>query len=93
MAASSRGIAGNSADGWGLRVVNSQNILIYGAGLYSFFNNYNTCTYFSILRVLRRRYCKYVLTVWRSMLGRGQRRDLPDDDLRHRRLVFERRRL
>jgi glucan 1,3-beta-glucosidase len=25
--------------------VNSQDILIYGAGLYSFFNNYNTCTY------------------------------------------------
>jgi len=45
IAASSRGIAGNSADGWGLRVVNSQNILIYGAGLYSFFNNYNTCTH------------------------------------------------
>jgi len=45
IAASSRGIAGNSAEGWGLRVVNSQNILIYGAGLYSFFDNYNTCTY------------------------------------------------
>lgn len=31
------------AVGWGLRVVNSQDILIYGAGLYSFFNNYNVC--------------------------------------------------
>jgi glucan 1,3-beta-glucosidase len=29
--------------GWGVRVVNSQDILIYGAGLYSFFNNYNVC--------------------------------------------------
>ncbi|KAK0301952.1 hypothetical protein LTR01_009060 [Friedmanniomyces endolithicus] len=30
------------ADGWGLRIVHSNNILIYGAGLYSFFNNYST---------------------------------------------------
>ena len=43
ISASSRGIAGNSAEGWGLRTVNSRSILIYGAGLYSFFNNYNTC--------------------------------------------------
>ncbi|KAH6683754.1 glucan 1,3-beta-glucosidase, partial [Plectosphaerella plurivora] len=27
---------------WGLRITNSHNILIYGAGLYSFFNNYST---------------------------------------------------
>ncbi|KAI9151257.1 Glucan 1,3-beta-glucosidase [Paramyrothecium foliicola] len=27
---------------WGLRIHNSQNVLIYGAGLYSFFNNYST---------------------------------------------------
>ncbi|EME45017.1 glycoside hydrolase family 55 protein [Dothistroma septosporum NZE10] len=30
------------ADGFGLRIYNSQNILTYGAGLYSFFLNYNT---------------------------------------------------
>lgn len=42
-AVSCRNISGNSADGWGLRTVNSQSILIYGAGLYSFFNNYSTC--------------------------------------------------
>lgn len=29
------------ASGWGLRVLNSNPVLIYGAGLYSFFNNYN----------------------------------------------------
>ncbi|KAK8135900.1 hypothetical protein PG984_003840 [Apiospora sp. TS-2023a] len=28
-------------DGWGLRVVNSKDILVYGAGMYSFFNNNN----------------------------------------------------
>ncbi|KAK0615339.1 pectate lyase superfamily protein-domain-containing protein [Bombardia bombarda] len=28
--------------GWGLRVVGSHEILVYGAGLYSFFNNYDT---------------------------------------------------
>ncbi|ROW13772.1 hypothetical protein VPNG_03661 [Cytospora leucostoma] len=27
---------------WGLRVINSSNVVIYGAGHYSFFNNYNT---------------------------------------------------
>lgn len=31
-----------AADGWGLRIVDSNNILVYGAGLYSFFNNYST---------------------------------------------------
>lgn len=30
------------ADAWGLRIVDSQDILVYGAGLYSFFNNYST---------------------------------------------------
>ncbi|KAF1831351.1 exo-beta 1,3 glucanase-like protein [Decorospora gaudefroyi] len=28
------------ASAWGLRVLNSKNVLIYGGGLYSFFNNY-----------------------------------------------------
>jgi len=27
---------------WGLRVLNSENILVYGAGHYSFFSNYDT---------------------------------------------------
>jgi hypothetical protein len=40
--ASCQGISGNCADGWGLRIVSSSNILIYGAGLYSFFDNYST---------------------------------------------------
>lgn len=32
-------------DAWGLRVVNSQGVLIYATGFYSFFNNYQqTCT-------------------------------------------------
>ena len=31
-------------DAWGLRIVNSQGVLIYSAGFYSFFNNYQqTC--------------------------------------------------
>ncbi|KAF2086268.1 glycoside hydrolase family 55 protein [Saccharata proteae CBS 121410] len=29
-------------DSWGLRIVNSTNVLVYGAGLYSFFDNYST---------------------------------------------------
>jgi glucan 1,3-beta-glucosidase len=31
----------NTADAWGLRILSSSDILVYGAGLYSFFNNYN----------------------------------------------------
>lgn len=31
-----------NCDGYGLRILNSSNILVYGAGLYSFFDNYNT---------------------------------------------------
>ena len=32
----------NAADGWGLRILRSSNINAYGAGHYSFFDNYNT---------------------------------------------------
>lgn len=31
-----------NADGYGLRVLASSNLLVYGAGLYTFFNNYST---------------------------------------------------
>jgi glucan 1,3-beta-glucosidase len=31
-----------NCDGYGLRILNSSSILTYGAGLYSFFDNYNT---------------------------------------------------
>ncbi|KAI1420009.1 glycoside hydrolase family 55 protein [Xylaria sp. FL1777] len=34
--------ASNCAEAWGLAVQASKNVLIYGAGLYSFFSNYNT---------------------------------------------------
>jgi glucan 1,3-beta-glucosidase len=40
-ATSCAGVAGQCNMGWGLRVVNSSSILVYGAGLYSFFNNYS----------------------------------------------------
>ncbi|APA15899.1 hypothetical protein sscle_15g106690 [Sclerotinia sclerotiorum 1980 UF-70] len=33
---------GNCADGWGLRIIDSESVYVYGAGLYSFFDNYNT---------------------------------------------------
>ncbi|KAL6714211.1 hypothetical protein ACLMJK_008706 [Lecanora helva] len=36
------GAAANCPLAWGLRVVGSSNVLVYGAGLYSFFNNYST---------------------------------------------------
>ena len=34
--------AANCYMAWGLRIVGSTNIFVYGAGLYSFFNNYST---------------------------------------------------
>lgn len=34
--------AGYCASAWGLRIFNSRNILVYGAGLYSFFIDYST---------------------------------------------------
>ncbi|KAJ8060718.1 hypothetical protein OCU04_011023 [Sclerotinia nivalis] len=33
---------GNCAEGWGLRIIDSECVYVYGAGLYSFFDNYNT---------------------------------------------------
>ena len=36
------GKGANCYDAWGVRVVNSKSILVYGAGLYSFFDNYST---------------------------------------------------
>lgn len=35
-------VAGNCAESWGLRVVNTSNLLVYGAGHYSFFSSYST---------------------------------------------------
>ncbi|EGO54182.1 hypothetical protein NEUTE1DRAFT_49844 [Neurospora tetrasperma FGSC 2508] len=32
---------GPGEDGWGLRIVDSEGVRVYGAGLYSFFNNYD----------------------------------------------------
>lgn len=41
-AASCAGQSGNCKSAWGLRIMNSNNILVYGAGLYSFFDNWST---------------------------------------------------
>ena len=42
------GVEGNCAASWGLRVVDSKNVFVYGAGLYSFFDNYSTtCSTFA----------------------------------------------
>lgn len=39
---SCNGVEGNCANAWGVRIIDSQDIFIYGAGTYSFFNNYDT---------------------------------------------------
>lgn len=41
-ATSCSGVSGNCAMAWGLRVLSSSDINIYGAGFYSFFNDYST---------------------------------------------------
>lgn len=40
--ASCAGVAGNCAAAWGLRIIDSSDIFVYGAGLYSFFSSYST---------------------------------------------------
>jgi hypothetical protein len=40
-AVSCTGKTGNCAAAWDLRVYNSNNVLVYGAGFYSFFNDYS----------------------------------------------------
>ncbi len=46
--ASCAGVSGNCPASWGLRVINSRNILVYGAGIYSFFSDYSTtCSTFT----------------------------------------------
>lgn len=40
--ASCTNVAGNCAESWGLRVVDTSNLLVYGAGHYSFFSSYST---------------------------------------------------
>lgn len=49
-ASSCAGSTGNCAVGWGLRVVNSRDLSVYGAGLYSFFNNYDAGWFCPMLR-------------------------------------------
>ncbi|OIW25058.1 pectin lyase-like protein [Coniochaeta ligniaria NRRL 30616] len=45
---SCNGVSGNCAAAWGLRIINSNNVFVYGAGLYSFFSDYSTsCSTFS----------------------------------------------
>ena len=41
-AQSCSGQGGNCANAWGMRAVNTKNLLVYGAGFYSFFNHYST---------------------------------------------------
>ncbi|KAK4249701.1 glycoside hydrolase [Corynascus novoguineensis] len=42
------GIEGNCAAAWGLRIIDSSDVLVYGAGLYSFFSDYSTaCSTFT----------------------------------------------
>ncbi|KAI0154698.1 glycoside hydrolase family 55 protein [Xylariaceae sp. FL1272] len=42
LSTSCNGVAGNCKDAWGLRIINSSAMFVYGAGHYSFFNNYST---------------------------------------------------
>jgi len=41
-------VTDNVSNAWGLRILKSQGIFVYGAGLYSFFDDYSTSTLTSI---------------------------------------------
>jgi glucan 1,3-beta-glucosidase len=45
-------VTNNVSNAWGLRILKSQGIYVYGAGLYSFFDNYSTGTFPSIIEPL-----------------------------------------
>ncbi len=47
------GVSGNCAESWGLRIINSSDFFIYGAGHYSFFNNYSTSKFLIPMNVKR----------------------------------------
>ncbi len=52
-ATSCSGVSGNCAESWGLRIINSSDFFIYGAGHYSFFNNYSTSKFLIPMNVKR----------------------------------------
>jgi glucan 1,3-beta-glucosidase len=86
------GAAANCQMGWGLRVVTSSNILVYGAGLYSFFSNYNVSTYTLFLfppSLLPPPSSLSSKLTRKSLLQRGQRRELPSQNLQHQRHEHE----
>lgn len=60
-ATSCAGVSGNCASGWGLGVVNSQSILVYGAGLYSFFQNNNNSKCFALFYLLDANFSQRIL--------------------------------
>jgi len=42
------GVPGNCLSAWGLRVIDSRGVYVYGAGIYSFFSDYSTtCSTFA----------------------------------------------
>jgi glucan 1,3-beta-glucosidase len=77
------GVSGQCNMGWGLRVVNSSSILVYGAGLYSFFNNYSTSKFAPPLS-----HMDITVLTTTSMLQLRRRtwewRGLPDENLQRR---------
>jgi hypothetical protein len=65
------------SEGWGLRVLDSTDIFVYGAGLYSFFDNNDAC-----ITLLVPLYPRVKLT-YRSMLGSGLWKELSEIDLQY----------
>lgn len=55
--AAPRGAPRNFPMAWGLRVSKSKNVLVYGAGLYSFFNDYTTGEFLSTFHSARSHGC------------------------------------
>lgn len=79
--------------GWGLRILDSQDIGIYGAGLYSFFNNYNNCESavsfiapHSLWELKRKSYSR-LINGWLDSLFIPPIRRLPKEYFQHRRFI------
>lgn len=68
--------------GWGLRVVDSQGLHVYGAVLYSFFNNYDAGLFISIHHAQ----AVFQLLTWSSatVLRIWRQTELPELHFQHR---------
>lgn len=72
------GVSGNCDEAWGLRILSSSDVLIYGSNHYSFFDNYSQSMYPACLYLILCLHCvKPTTDTPTRLLNVCNRRDLP----------------